>query len=49
MTDISLVPQVVTACCILHNLCEVHGDVFNDTWLEDPQLEQPPSSSLIII
>ena len=34
--DISRVPQVVTACCILHNLCEVHG-------MEESQLEHPPS------
>ena len=39
--DISHVPQVVTACCILHNMCEVHGDAFNDTWFEDSQLDQP--------
>ena len=41
--DISHVPQVVTACCILHNMCEVHGDAFNDTWFEDSQLDQPHS------
>ena len=43
--EIAHVPQVVVACCILHNLCEVHGDTFNDTWLEDPRLEQPHSPS----
>ena len=41
--DISHIPQVVTACCILHNMCEVHGDAFNDTWFEDSQLDQPHS------
>ena len=41
--DISHVPQVVTTCCILHNLCVVHGEAFNDTWLKDPQLGQPHS------
>ena len=41
--DISHVPKVVTTCCILHNLCEVHGDLFNDRWMEESQLEQPPS------
>ena len=30
--DISNVPKGVTACCILHNLCEIHGDKFNETW-----------------
>jgi hypothetical protein len=39
--DISRVPQVITACCILHNICEVHGDAFAETWLEGPDLMQP--------
>ena len=25
-------PTTVSACCILHNLCEVHGDDFDDNW-----------------
>ena len=25
----------VTACCILHNVCEVHKDTFNEHWLDD--------------
>ena len=29
-TDVSFMPTLVSACCILHNLCEVHGD---DDWL----------------
>ena len=32
-TDISFMPTPVSACCILHNLCEVHGDDFDDDWL----------------
>ena len=24
--------QVVAACCILHNVCEVHNDGFDETW-----------------
>ena len=35
------VPNVIIACCILHNICEVHGDIFNDEWLEDLDLMQP--------
>ena len=27
------VATVITACCILHNLCEIHGESFNDAWL----------------
>ena len=26
---------LVTACCILHNVCEVHQDSFDDQWLDD--------------
>ena len=25
--------MVVGACCVLHNICEVHGDAFNESWL----------------
>ena len=24
------IPVVISACCILHNMCEIHGDGFND-------------------
>ena len=34
------------ACCILHNLCEVHGDIFNDDWLEDLDLMQPNDATV---
>ena len=34
------VPNVVLACCILHNVCEIHGDEFNEEWLEDLDLVQ---------
>jgi len=35
------VPNVILACCILHNICEVHGDVFNDEWMEELELMLP--------
>jgi len=35
------VPNVILACCILHNICEVHGGVFNDEWIEESELTQP--------
>lgn len=46
---ISNIPKVVTAACILHNICEIHGEYFNDSWLrevEDSSLPQPTSSSV---
>ena len=29
------VPNVVGACCVFHNTCEVHNDRFNEEWLQD--------------
>ena len=41
------IPTVISACCILHNLCEVHGESFNDVWLlEESEYEQPTAPSL---
>ena len=39
--DIAHVPQVIATCCILHNICEIHGDTFVDTWLDSSELLQP--------
>ena len=44
--SLSNIPTVVAACCILHNVCEVHGERFNDQWLEPlSELPQPPTAS----
>ena len=33
--DVSDASQVVAACCVLHNICEVHNESFNDEeWIE---------------
>ena len=29
------VPLLILACCVLHNVCEVHKEEFNSAWLED--------------
>ena len=42
--DISHIPHVILACCILHNICEVHGDSFVPTWMDNLSLDnQPPA------
>ena len=36
-TNVVFMPTYVTACCVLHNVCEVHRDGFNEEWLVDEQ------------
>jgi hypothetical protein len=39
------IPTIINACCILHNICEVHRDEFNDAWLEEsPETHQVTSA-----
>ena len=26
-------PAIISACCVLHNICEVHKEQFDDSWL----------------
>lgn len=33
--SISNIPNIIMACCILHNMCEIHGDAFNEIWLDE--------------
>ena len=42
--DIKNVPHVIAACCVLHNLCEIHGDSFNEEWLQEVDLMDQPES-----
>ena len=39
------VPTLITACCVLHNVCEVHKEQFDNSWLEDVNLDPPHESS----
>ena len=45
--NVAYVPQVVMACCILHNICEIHGDTFVESWLSTVEqgLDEPTSSA----
>ena len=40
------IPNVITVCCILHNLCEVHVEEFDEQWIEQynelQELVSPP-------
>ena len=49
--NIQQIPTVITACCILHNVCEIHGDHFNESWIEEQSdtSEQPPSAGTTAI
>ena len=40
------IPTVISACCILHNLCAIHGEYFNDMWLSNASEYEQPISSL---
>ena len=44
--DVDKVPNIITACCILHNLCEINREHFNDLWLEGGQ-QQPTTMHTI--
>ena len=28
------VPNIVAACCVPHNICEIHGDMFSNEWMQ---------------
>ena len=32
--DNKSVPTLVTACCVLHNLCEMQGDICEEEWIQ---------------
>ncbi|KAF4117943.1 uncharacterized protein LOC131554056 [Onychostoma macrolepis] len=37
-----VVPTMILACCVLHNVCEVHGDEFDERWEEAVRHEESP-------
>ena len=32
--NIDNIPHVITAACVLYNICDVHHEHFNDAWLQ---------------
>lgn len=42
---LDVVPTMILACCILHNICEAHGDSFKAEWqMEVDETESPQPS-----
>uniref|UniRef100_A0A3P9HCQ4 DDE Tnp4 domain-containing protein n=1 Tax=Oryzias latipes TaxID=8090 RepID=A0A3P9HCQ4_ORYLA len=42
--DVSMMPKVVAACCVLHNICELQGDAFLPEW----NVQMAPSGTYLI-
>ena len=38
--------NAVTACCIQHNICDIHQDEFDEEWLEKVDKSSGPSSGV---
>ena len=40
------IPVVAATACVLHNICEIHHDQFNDAWLveNDGHAQQPTTA-----
>lgn len=42
---LDVVPTMILACCILHNMCESHGDAYKEEWqVEVVETESPQPS-----
>ncbi|KAM9708355.1 uncharacterized protein ACNS7B_000699 isoform 2-T2 [Menidia menidia] len=39
---LDVVPTMILACCILHNVCESHGDAFRAEWQEEVAKAESP-------
>nr|XP_020505870.1 putative nuclease HARBI1 [Labrus bergylta] len=42
---LDVVPTMILACCILHNMCESHGDPFKAEWQEEVVSAESPQPS----
>ena len=36
---VSNIPHVITAVCILQNVCETHHEHFNDAWMQSVEVD----------
>ena len=42
-------PTYIAACCVLHNICKIHGDDFNNEWMatqEDESYNQTGQANM---
>ena len=40
--NIDNIPHVITAACVIHNICKVYHEQFNDAWLQtEGEYDQP--------
>ena len=46
-----VIPTVILAACVLHNICEIHGETFQECWLRDMEtsnnLQQPNAIAVV--
>lgn len=42
---LDVVPTMILACCILHNMCESHGDAFKAGWQAEVAEAESPQPS----
>lgn len=42
---LDVVPTMILACCILHNMCESHGDAFREAWQAEVVEAESPQPS----
>lgn len=42
---LDVVPTMILACCILHNMCESHGDAFKEAWQAEVAGTESPQPS----
>ena len=40
------VPNIVAVCCVLHNICEIHGDTFNKEWMQAADEDHAPNEQV---
>ena len=46
--NVEFIAVIISASCILHNICEIHGDEFDESWITqstDGIFDQPESAA----